>query len=147
MNYPNYNTYPSNYGQVLYPQNQNYIQQNMNPNPNMLIEVKYAKYDEAIPFLVTEPNKKILFIITDKQMMIFKSTDSMGISTTEMYKTEKIDNETNETKALSFNPDEFVKTDDLNNRLEDLNKSIAKQIDDLSRKIKIKEIMEVNDVK
>ena len=145
MNYPNYNMYPNNYGQVLYPQNQNFIQQNQ--NPNMLIEVKYAKYDEAIQFLLTEPNKKILFIITDKAMMIFKSTDSMGISTTEMYKTEKIDNGTNETKTLSFNPDEFVKTDDLNNRLEDLNKSISKQIDDLSRKIRIKEIMEVNDVK
>lgn len=114
------------------------------------MEVRYAKYEEAVPYLVTEPNKKMLFIITDKPMMIFKATDVMGISTTEYYKTEKVDNLSTETKSPEFDPKEFVRMKDLsqfineetlNAKFDEFTKTFTKQIDDLSRKIKIKEIL------
>lgn len=145
----NYNPYQNTYGQPLYPQQQ-YIQPQPTQQGGSLIEVRYAKYEEAMPFLVTEPNKKILFIITDKPMMVFKATDSMGISTTEQYKTEKVDNVSTETKTLEFDPKDYAKTSDLNGfineetlnaKLDQFNKEFSKKIDDLSRKIKIKEIL------
>lgn len=140
----NYNPYQNTYGQPLYPQ-QPYIQPQQTQPVGSLIEVRYAKYEEAMPFLVTEPNKKILFIITDKPMMVFKATDGMGISTTEQYKTQKIDNSTEETKTLDFDPKDYAKKEDLDKLI----KSIDKQISDLTRRVKIKEILgeEVKDAK
>lgn len=156
MAYPpyNYNPYQNGYGQPLYPQTQYpqqaYMQTQQTKQGGSMIEVRYAKYEEAMPFLITEPDKKILFIITDKPMMVFKATDGMGISTTEQYETKKIDGSTAEPKAIEFNPKEYVKISDLkdfineetlNKKLKEFNDSISKQIKDISTKMKIKEIL------
>lgn len=145
----NYNPlYPNGYGTQNYIQ-QPYMQPQATQQTGSLIEVRYAKYEEAKHFLITEPGKKMLFIITDKPMMIFKATDGMGISSTEEYKTQKIDNIPTDSKTLEFDPKEFAKTSDLNGfvkeetfnaKFDEFSKVFLKQIDDLSNKINSVEV-------
>lgn len=153
-NYPTYTgytpTYQSQFNQPIYPQPQYAtMPQNQSQMSRTGIEVMYATESEATNYLV-EPNRKILFIITDKPMQIFKATDSMGISTSKRYKTEEMNNLSTEAQTPEFDPKEFVKHDDLNgfvtnemleNKISSVTSTISKQIDDIKKSIKIQEIL------
>ncbi len=154
MAYPTYTgytpSYQSQFNQPTYPQPQySSIPQNPQQMNRTGIEVMYATESEATNYLV-EPNRKILFIVTDKPMQIFKATDAMGISTSKRYKMEEMNNLSTETQTSEFDPKEFVKRNDLNGfvtsdaldkRISSLSDTISKQIEDVKKSIKIQEFL------
>lgn len=152
--YPTYTgytpSYQSQFNQPIYPQPQyNNMPQAQSQMSRTGIEVMYATESEATNYLV-EPNRKILFIITDKPMQIFKATDSMGISTSKRYKTEEMNNLSTDTQTAEFDPKEFVKQGDLkpfvtsevlDGKISSLSETITKQLDEIRKSIKIQEIL------
>lgn len=146
----NYNPmYPNAFGQQNYVQPQ-YQQTNYQPQSSVLFnEVKYANENEVNSFC-PNPNQRVLLFDTDNNIFRIKYADSFGKTTTETYKFEKVDNNTTNVKTLEFDPKDFatkedlngfIKEEKLNSKLDEFNKTITKQIDELTKQIKIKEIL------
>lgn len=139
----NYNPlYPNNYGTPTY-------QQYQQPQPTLFNEVKYANENEVNSFC-PNPNQRVLLFDTDNNVFRIKYADSFGKTTTETYEFKKVDNLSSKPLLPEFDPKDFVKQGDLtgfineetlNAKFDEFNKAISKKIDDLSRKIKIKEIL------
>lgn len=130
--YPAYNGYQSPYNQSIpYMQPQYSMQQTRGSG----IEVVYATEAEATTHLV-DAGKKMLFIITDKPMMIFKATDMLGFSTIERYKTEKVSENTTDDKTLENDIKNCVKLEDLKGylKVEDL-ETINKRLHNIESRI------------
>lgn len=121
----NYGTYMG-YQQPIY-QPQPQVQQ-----PRANVDVIFATEKEAEAFIVPV-GKKVLFVFNDKPMIMFKSTDMMGYSSIERYKTQKVENLSTETQTTNFNPEIFVKQEDFNNRFSE----IAKQVEELNNKMQM----------
>lgn len=137
--YAGYGGYGPMFQNAYNPQPYQSVQQNMqqqNPQQNRTgIEVMYATESEATSFLV-EPNRKILFIITDKPMSIFKATDAMGISTTKRYKMEELNETPTETAKTEIDTKEFVKQEDfkdLSKKIEIMQKEYNKKFDEIQK--------------
>lgn len=139
-----YNT--QNYGQPQYAQAQPTFQ----PQPSSLLfnEVKFANENEVNSFC-PNPNQRVLLFDTDNNVFRIKYADTFGKTTTETYKFEKVDNLSRPNTSLEFDPKEFVKTSDLdgfikeetlNAKFNEFSKAFTKQIDELSKKIKLKDM-------
>ena len=126
-NYSNYMGYqqPLTYQQPIY-------QPPTTQQNRTNIEVIFATEKEAEAFIVPV-GKKVLFVFNDKPMIMFKSTDMMGYSNIERYKTQKVENLSTETQTNEFNPEIFVKQEDFNNRFAEM----SKQVEELNNKMKM----------
>lgn len=142
---------PYQYQQNFIPQPQQFGQpQNQLKINNLgITEIRMANEQEATSHIV-EPNQRILFVIGNKSLFCIKSADSLGNSTIEWFKYDKVDNNTNQYQKQEFDPKEFVKKEDINGfvsneKLENTIKSISdtftKKIDEINKKIKIQDIL------
>lgn len=107
-------------------------------------DVIYATEKEAESQIV-DPNNKVAFFITDKPMVIFKSADMSGFSTTEKFKMEKITEGDTEREIIQPDMKEYVKQEDLDKLVDDKLKilagNVSKQLEEIKKSIKIQEIL------
>ena len=122
MNYNNYNPYMANtqyynpYGQTYQtmqmPQRQIQSQQPMQTEDVPFNEIKFVTEDEAKAYIVM-PNTKVMLMDRDKSVFYIKSADSLGKSTLEGFKYEKLNNNSNQDTNGSQMAEIYVKNEDL----------------------------------
>lgn len=139
MNYqgvytPFSNANPYNYGYMQQPQMQN---QPMEQSKLPFQQVIFANEQEAMGRIV-DPNTSIMFMDTKNSKFYVKSTDSLGNSTFDSYKFEKIDN----TSTDSGKEETYMTLKNAENLAtkEELNKVIEK-LDKLEKTVQISKIL------
>lgn len=104
--------------------------------------VKFVNEKEAQGFVLL-PNQKALLMDTANMKFWIKWTDSLGNSTTETYKFEKIENGSSEKEKLpTIDTSNFVVKDDLKNlATSDEIKLLKENIEELRKQVRISQIM------
>lgn len=104
--------------------------------------VRFVNEKEAQAFALL-PNQKALLMDTANMKFWIKWTDSLGNSTTETYKFEKVDNNANDKNSLpTIDTSNFLIKDDLKNvaTRDELN-SLKETLDKLEKQVKISQIL------
>lgn len=142
--YNGYQQYPMGYQQYQQPMAQNMMQQQVSDNP--FPEAHFGTIKEAEGHIVA-PNKSVAFYNSPLGEIYIKTADNMGNPSLITFK--RVNNQ-QETQAPQFDPNLFVKRDELGqfitkNDLGDFTtkddlKDLYAKLDILQRQIKIKEI-------
>lgn len=103
-------------------------------------DVRFVNEKEANGFLVL-PNQKVLLIDNEDRKMWVKSADSMGTSTTETYRFERVENVETE-NIPQIDTSNFATRKDLENCVtKDELLSISETIKELEKQVKISQIL------
>lgn len=164
-NYNGYNPFNFGVGQTFNQFGNNYPQQMVSPNisqinqPNAQYQqqstndipiqgVKFVTGDEAKAFIVM-PNTRVLLMDKSNSIFYIKSADSLGQSTTETFRFEKVENNSlaGEKEKEQINLTEYAKKDDLSNlvtndRLSEVETKLSKKLEELQKSINIKKYLE-----
>ena len=117
-------------------------QQQFRPQEMPIQGVKFLTADEVKAYIVM-PNSKEMLIDTTNSIAYIKSADSMGQSSTKMYRFEEVsEDDIKSAIEAKFQPQVdlsgYVPREDF----DALSKAFAEKLDKLEKKIKISEIME-----
>ncbi len=105
-------------------------------------DVIYATEQQA-EMEIVYPNNKVLFLITDKPMLITKSSDINGFMTIEKYNIEKIPNGNENTQykandgVKTQDLSQFITSDKMDEKLKEFKTDFDKKLADLKKSISI----------
>lgn len=113
-------------------------------------EVRYGTIDEAKAHIVM-PNQAVMFINRNLNEFYIKSANGMGEPLVETFKYSKLENNSTETQTTNFDPNLFVKTEQLEQFVNSkgfLTKNdieqLQKQIEVLSKQVNITQMLKEN---
>lgn len=128
--------------QTFYQHQQTQQTQPQGNNGFIINDFKIVSEDEAKAYIVN-PNMRVMLLDRDKSVFYIKSADSLGTSTIEAFKYEKVTNAEKNAPAVEFNAEDFIKKSDFEKWQSDLNK----QMEELRKSVRVKEILEGENAK